>query len=310
VRVAPARRENVAFYENRGGGRGRPCKAPANQASMIEAQVAVEGLRDPARARADAVARGAGARGRDQPLPLPPHVQADRRRHAARVRARRAREALRGRARRGPADREVRLRRGLRLELARLRERKRGARHDAGRAPARRRGRAHRLGDRRDRARLRAGRGDGARHLRDWSATTRTCWWRRCARFPRAELVEDEGALRDWAKQIVEFIASPDHALDLPLDVRGTAFQAQVWRALQRIPPGKTASYAEIAAALGRPTAVRAVAQACAANTLALLVPCHRVVRGDGEPGGYRWGAERKRALLERERKASGRGDR
>jgi AraC family transcriptional regulator of adaptative response/methylated-DNA-[protein]-cysteine methyltransferase len=129
-------------------------------------------------------------------------------------------------------------------------------------------------------------------------------------RFPAAELVPDDGALRDWAKQIVEFIASPDHALDLPLDVRGTAFQAQVWRALQRIPPGKTASYAEIAAALGRPKAVRAVAQACAANSLALLVPCHRVIRGDGEAGDYRWGAERKRALLEREKKASGRGDR
>jgi AraC family transcriptional regulator of adaptative response/methylated-DNA-[protein]-cysteine methyltransferase len=124
------------------------------------------------------------------------------------------------------------------------------------------------------------------------------------ARFPGAELRQDEGALRDWAKQIVEFIASPDHALDLPLDVRGTAFQAQVWRALQRIPPGTTATYAEVAAALGRPKAVRAVAQACAANALALLVPCHRVVRGDGATGGYRWGAERKRALLERERKA------
>jgi len=125
------------------------------------------------------------------------------------------------------------------------------------------------------------------------------------ARFPRATLVAGDGALRDWAKQVVEFIASPDHTLDLPLDVRGTAFQAQVWRALQRIPPGKTASYAELAAALGRPTAVRAVAQACAANALALLVPCHRAVPQRGGTGGSRWGVARKRALLEREKKAA-----
>ena len=121
------------------------------------------------------------------------------------------------------------------------------------------------------------------------------------ARLPEATLVEDAGTLRTWAARIAAFVASPDHALDLPLDLRGTAFQARVWRALRRIPPGATRSYAEIARALGRPTAVRAVAQACAGNRVAILVPCHRVVRSDGAPGGYRWGAERKRALLERE---------
>jgi AraC family transcriptional regulator, regulatory protein of adaptative response / methylated-DNA-[protein]-cysteine methyltransferase len=120
-------------------------------------------------------------------------------------------------------------------------------------------------------------------------------------RFPAAEIVIDEAGLKDWADQIVGFITDPDRALDLPLDIQGTAFQAQVWRALQKIPLGKTATYTEIAAALGQPKAVRAVAQACAANKLALLVPCHRVIRRDGDLGGYRWGLERKRELLTRE---------
>ena len=89
--------------------------------------------------------------------------------------------------------------------------------------------------------------------------------------------------------------------LDLPLDVRGTAFQQRVWQALRKIPVGSTASYADIAQRIGAPTAVRAVAQACAANAIALAIPCHRVVRHDGAVSGYRWGVERKRALLERE---------
>ncbi|HMQ31114.1 MAG TPA: methylated-DNA--[protein]-cysteine S-methyltransferase, partial [Chloroflexaceae bacterium] len=89
--------------------------------------------------------------------------------------------------------------------------------------------------------------------------------------------------------------------LELPLDMRGTAFQRRVWAALREIPPGATASYAEVAQRIGQPGAARAVAQACAANTLAVAVPCHRVVRGDGEAGGYRWGGARKRALLARE---------
>ena len=125
------------------------------------------------------------------------------------------------------------------------------------------------------------------------------------ARFPAAAVTAGDAELQDWAERIVRFIVAPDRQPDLPLDIRGTAFQAQVWRALQRIPPGQTASYAEIAAAIGRPTAVRAVARACAGNQLALLVPCHRVVRGDGSIGGYRWGVERKRALLGREAAAA-----
>jgi len=123
-------------------------------------------------------------------------------------------------------------------------------------------------------------------------------------RFPRAELVAEDAGLREWADRIVRFITAPEQNLDLPLDIRGTAFQARVWRALQKIPLGKTASYTEIAATLGQPKAVRAVAQACAANKLALVVPCHRVIRSDGELGGYRWGLERKRELLARERAA------
>jgi AraC family transcriptional regulator of adaptative response/methylated-DNA-[protein]-cysteine methyltransferase len=125
-------------------------------------------------------------------------------------------------------------------------------------------------------------------------------------RFPAAELIADDAGLTDWADRIVGFITAPERNLDLPLDIQGTAFQARVWRALQKIPFGKTASYSEIAAALGQPKAVRAVAQACAANKLALLVPCHRVVRSDGDLGGYRWGLERKRALLAKERAAAG----
>lgn len=124
-------------------------------------------------------------------------------------------------------------------------------------------------------------------------------------RFPAAGVIPEDGGLKDWAEQIVRFITAPDRNLDLPLDIQGTAFQARVWRALQKIPLGKTASYSEIAAALGQPKAVRAVAQACAANKLALLVPCHRVIRSDGDLGGYRWGLERKRALLANERAAA-----
>ena len=123
-------------------------------------------------------------------------------------------------------------------------------------------------------------------------------------RFPLAELIAEDAGLKEWADRIVRFITAPEQNLDLPLDIRGTAFQARVWRALQKIPLGKTASYTEIAATLGQPKAVRAVAQACAANKLALIVPCHRVIRSDGGLGGYRWGLERKRALLARERAA------
>ncbi len=124
-------------------------------------------------------------------------------------------------------------------------------------------------------------------------------------RFPAAQLVAEDPGLRDWAERVVRFITAPSQTLDLPLDIRGTAFQARVWRALQRIPLGRTATYSEIARALGQPTAVRAVARACATNDLALLVPCHRVIREDGDLAGYRWGIERKQELLDRERAAA-----
>lgn len=124
-------------------------------------------------------------------------------------------------------------------------------------------------------------------------------------RFPAATLAPADAALAGWAEQIVRFITRPGAHPDLPLDIGGTAFQAMVWRALQKIPPGRTTSYSEIAAALGRPQAVRAVARAIAGNSHAVLVPCHRVIRSDGALSGYRWGVERKRALLEREREAA-----
>jgi AraC family transcriptional regulator, regulatory protein of adaptative response / methylated-DNA-[protein]-cysteine methyltransferase len=124
-------------------------------------------------------------------------------------------------------------------------------------------------------------------------------------RFPAATLAAADDALAHWAERIVRFITRPGAHPDLPLDISGTAFQAQVWRALQKIPPGRTTTYGELAAVLGRPQAVRAVAQACAQNELAVLVPCHRVVRRDGALAGYRWGIERKRALIARERDAT-----
>ncbi|HEY9102297.1 bifunctional DNA-binding transcriptional regulator/O6-methylguanine-DNA methyltransferase Ada [Chitinimonas sp.] len=119
--------------------------------------------------------------------------------------------------------------------------------------------------------------------------------------FPRAELIGDDAGYADLVAQVVGFVEAPALGLDLPLDVRGTAFQQRVWQALRDIPPGRTASYAEIAARIGSPNAVRAVAGACAANALAVAIPCHRVVRSDGSLSGYRWGVERKRSLLERE---------
>jgi AraC family transcriptional regulator of adaptative response/methylated-DNA-[protein]-cysteine methyltransferase len=118
--------------------------------------------------------------------------------------------------------------------------------------------------------------------------------------FPAAPIERADDELRAWAGAVVARLAG-DEAERLPLDVRGTAFQWQVWNALQQIPRGTTRSYAEIARGLGRPTAARAVARACASNPVALVIPCHRVVREDGGLGGYRWGIERKRELLESE---------
>ena len=124
-------------------------------------------------------------------------------------------------------------------------------------------------------------------------------------RFPAALIWPADDQLKRWAERIVRFVTDPAEQPDLPLDIRGTAFQARVWRALQKVPPGRTATYTEIAAALGQPKAVRAVAAACAANKLALLVPCHRIVRQDGDLAGYRWGIARKRALLAAENAAT-----
>ena len=120
-------------------------------------------------------------------------------------------------------------------------------------------------------------------------------------RFPRAELVGGDAAFERTVAQVVGLVEAPGQKLDLPLDIRGTAFQQKVWQALRAIPAGKTATYSEIARAIGRPSAVRAVAQACAGNPLAVAIPCHRVVRADGDISGYRWGVERKRELIARE---------
>lgn len=123
-------------------------------------------------------------------------------------------------------------------------------------------------------------------------------------RFPRAHLIGGDREFEQLVAKVVGFVEAPGIGLDLPLDVRGTAFQQRVWQALRQIPAGETASYTEIANRIGAPNSVRAVAQACAANALAVAIPCHRVVRNDGALSGYRWSVERKRALLEREARA------
>jgi AraC family transcriptional regulator of adaptative response/methylated-DNA-[protein]-cysteine methyltransferase len=119
--------------------------------------------------------------------------------------------------------------------------------------------------------------------------------------YPDSEIRRDEADVGAWIEAIAAHLDGRLPALDLPLDVRATAFQRRVWEALRSIPYGATRSYGEIAAAVGQPGAARAVARACATNEAALVIPCHRVVRGDGAPGGYRWGEKRKQALLERE---------
>jgi AraC family transcriptional regulator of adaptative response/methylated-DNA-[protein]-cysteine methyltransferase len=126
------------------------------------------------------------------------------------------------------------------------------------------------------------------------------------AEYPEAKhapMSEAQSALFSrWMRALAAYLDGNRTGLDLPLDVRGTAFQMRVWRYLQTIPRGEVQSYAEVARGIGRPTAARAVAQACASNTIALAIPCHRVIRGDGGLGGYRWGLARKRALIDRER--------
>ena len=123
-------------------------------------------------------------------------------------------------------------------------------------------------------------------------------------RFPNARLVGGDEAFEQLVAKVVGFVDAPARGLDLPLDIRGTAFQRRVWDAIRDIPAGSTASYAEIARRIGVPKAVRSVAQACASNAIAVAIPCHRVVRTDGSVSGYRWGVARKRALLAREARA------
>jgi AraC family transcriptional regulator of adaptative response/methylated-DNA-[protein]-cysteine methyltransferase len=120
--------------------------------------------------------------------------------------------------------------------------------------------------------------------------------------FAEAELIRDQEGLAQWLISIVRSLEGLETHLALPLEVRATAFQAGVWKHLQTIPPGTTQSYAEVAMALGRPTAARAVARACASNPVAVAIPCHRVIRQDGGLGGYRWGLKRKERLLAQER--------
>lgn len=122
-------------------------------------------------------------------------------------------------------------------------------------------------------------------------------------RFPKAHLIGADSEFEALVAKVVGFVQAPGLGLDLPLDLQGTVFQERVWRALRDIAPGETVSYAELARRIGAPTAVRAVARACAANNLAVVIPCHRVVRSDGGLSGYRWGVERKKALLALEEK-------
>jgi AraC family transcriptional regulator, regulatory protein of adaptative response / methylated-DNA-[protein]-cysteine methyltransferase len=122
--------------------------------------------------------------------------------------------------------------------------------------------------------------------------------------FPKANLIGGDADFECLVAKVVGFVEAPALGLDLPLDIRGTAFQQRVWQALREIPVGETASYAEIARRVGEPKSVRAVAQACGANNIAVAIPCHRVVKNNGALSGYRWGVERKRALLEKEAQA------
>jgi AraC family transcriptional regulator of adaptative response/methylated-DNA-[protein]-cysteine methyltransferase len=120
-------------------------------------------------------------------------------------------------------------------------------------------------------------------------------------RFSKAELVGGDPEFEMWVAQVVGFIENPKQGLRLPLDMRGTVFQQRVWQALRDIPAGSTATYSDIAQRLGAPKAVRAIARACASNDIAVAIPCHRIVRKNGEVSGYRWGVERKQTLLKRE---------
>ncbi|MEO6964485.1 MAG: methylated-DNA--[protein]-cysteine S-methyltransferase [Acidobacteriaceae bacterium] len=120
--------------------------------------------------------------------------------------------------------------------------------------------------------------------------------------FPKAKIYSDESRLYRWFEQVCDFVLLPRESLDLPVDIQGTAFQSRVWRALRHIPLGETVSYGEVARRLGEPRSTRAVASACARNQISLIIPCHRVVASNGGLAGYRWGLDRKRELILRER--------
>jgi AraC family transcriptional regulator of adaptative response/methylated-DNA-[protein]-cysteine methyltransferase len=121
--------------------------------------------------------------------------------------------------------------------------------------------------------------------------------------FPGAVIAEGNATMSAWVSSVVRMIGGREPEIDVPLDVRGTAFQLRVWKELQQIPRGTTRSYGEIARRIGRPAAARAVARACATNPACIVIPCHRVVGADGSLGGYHWGVERKRTLIDRERR-------
>jgi AraC family transcriptional regulator of adaptative response/methylated-DNA-[protein]-cysteine methyltransferase len=123
--------------------------------------------------------------------------------------------------------------------------------------------------------------------------------------FPEAKINRDDSALRETVRTLLNHLTRKQPAMDLPLDIRATAFQRQVWERLRAIPYGQTMSYGEVAKSLGNPGAVRAVGRACATNPVALIIPCHRVVREDQTLGGYRWGLDRKKKLLEQEKRFS-----
>lgn len=124
------------------------------------------------------------------------------------------------------------------------------------------------------------------------------------ARFPTAALVEDPVSLQETVGKLARLIEHPENGVEFALDLRGSAFELEVWNALRDIPAGTTTTYGEIAARVGSPREARAVGEACAANKLAVVVPCHRIVKKDGSISGYRWGVRRKRELLEREHRA------
>ena len=128
-------------------------------------------------------------------------------------------------------------------------------------------------------------------------------------RFPHAKVVSDDAGLAATVRAVLDFLEEPAEALDLPLDLRGTAFQLRVWQTLCRIPAGQTRTYAQLAEMVGNPRAIRAVARSCATNPVSLAVPCHRIVGSNGDLTGYRWGVPRKQALLEREKAATGSAD-